>query len=210
MTHNQPGADYPIPLARLDLYNEAIIMTKFDQNSNTSYPVSIHDVAAAFGTLPTSSGLLPRNTLFHGRSQGSEFVGVWICAAKHVVTVENHSIHIPLPGAVFIGCGKQYYIHAVKEYPSVTRVQLYKYPSPNVFEDGCICAGDTPFPTASVKTIMSAFKLFLMSRFNRHLSNNRCKSYPDNIIELWKTLDGLDSFPLSELILSRANLRAWV
>ncbi len=207
-THQE--TDYPIPLARLDLYNEAIIMTKFDLGSSTSYPVSIHDLSAAFGTLPSSSGLLPRNTLFHGRSQGQEFVGVFIKAAKHVVTVNEATMAIPLPSAVFVGCGKQYYIYTVKEYPCTARVQLYHYPSPNIGSDGRICAGDTPFPTCSVKTIMSAFTLFIESRFNRHLSTQKCRSFPDNVIELWKTLDGQEEFPLSELILSRANLRAWI
>ncbi len=207
---NDQETDYPIPLARLDLYNEAVIMTKFDHNSSTSYPVSIHDLSAAFGTLPSSSGLLPRNTLFHGRNQGQEFVGVFIKAAKHVVTVNEATMTIPLPPAIFIGCGKRYVIHAVKEYPSAARMQLYHYPSPNVGSDGRICAGDTPFPTCNVKTIMSAWRLFLMSRFNRHLSTQKCRSFPNNIIKLWETLDGSEEFPHAELIISRANLRAWI
>ena len=184
-------------------------MTKFEHQSSTSYPVSVHDLAAAFGTLPSSSGLLPRNTLFHGRSQGQEFVGIYISAKTHVVTVNETTLTIPLPPAVFIGCGKRYCIYAVKEYPK-RGAQLYDYPSPNVSSDGRICAGDTPFPACSSRTIMSAFTLFLMSRFNGHYTSQKCKSFPGNIIELWKTLSGRDEFPLSELVLSSASLRGWI
>lgn len=210
MKDTQLMPDLPVPLARLDLYLEAVIMTKFENNSNTSYPVSVHDLAAAFGTLPASSGLLPRNTLFHGRKGGQEFVGVYLSAKTHVVTVNDTTLTIPLPPAIFIGCGKKYRIVAIKEYPENQRVQLYHYPSPNVGSDGRICAGDTHFPACSVKTIMSAFTLFIESRFNGHYTNNKCKSFPGNVIELWKTLKKEDQFPLSELIPSSASLRAWI
>ena len=42
MNDKQLQPDLPVPLARLDLYNEAIIMTKFGHQSSTSYPVSIY------------------------------------------------------------------------------------------------------------------------------------------------------------------------
>ena len=42
MNDKQVQTDLPVPLARLDLYNEAIIMTKFGHQSSTSYPVSIY------------------------------------------------------------------------------------------------------------------------------------------------------------------------
>ena len=210
MNDKQVQTDLPVPLARLDLYNEAIIMTKFGHQSSTSYPVSIYDLAAAFGTLPASSGFLPRNTLFHGRNKGQEFVGIFISAQKQMVRVEEITMTIPLPPAIFIGCGKQYIIHALSSYPQSPRATLYRYPSPNVFLDGRICAGDTPFPTCSIKSIMPAFSLFIESKFNRHLVNQKCRSFPKNIIKLWKTLDGQEQFPLSELIPSTANLRTWV
>lgn len=209
MGNKQAQTDLPVPLARLDLYNEAIIMTKFENRASSSYPVSVHDLAAAFGTLPSSSGLLPRNTLFHGRNQGQEFVGIYISAKTHVVTVNETTLTIPLPPAVFIGCGKRYSIYAAKEYPKKGG-QLYNYPSPNVGGDGRICAGDTPFPTCSPRTIMSAFTLFVESRFNGHYTSQKCKSFPGNVIELWKTISGRDEFPLSELVLSSASLRSWI
>ncbi|MGB0383662.1 MAG: hypothetical protein ACPGWR_02470 [Ardenticatenaceae bacterium] len=211
MSHDQSPTDSSIPLARLDLYNEAIILTKFGNQSSTSYPVSIHDLSAAFGTLPASSGFLPRNTLFHGRKSGQEFVGIYLPAKKQVVTVGETTIQIPLPSAIFIGCGKQYSIHAVKQYPSSRQVKLYCYPSPNVWNNGHICAGDTPFPTCNMETIVPAFKLFIKSQFNLHLVTQKCKSFPNNIVELWKALDGQDEFPHKELVPSRANyLRTWV
>lgn len=210
MNHEVPEVNSPIPLARLDLYNEAIIMTKFGHNSSTSYPVSIHDLACAFGQVPASSGFLPPNTLFHGRVGGQEFMGIYFSSSTNDVTVEEETMTIPFPSAIFIGCGKQYKIYAVTSYPKNQNVVLYRYPSPNVWSDGRICAGDTPFPTCTPESIIKAFKLFIESRFNTHLSNNKCKSHPSNIISLWETLDGQEEFPITELVLSTASLRAWV
>ena len=210
MNNNKPKANEAIPLARLDLYAEAIILTKFGHQSSTSYPVSIHDLSAAFGTLPASSGFLPRNTLFHGRNSGQQFIGIYLPAQKQVVTVGQTAMQPPFPPGIFIGCGKQYEIHAVKQYPKNKQVQLYCFPSPNVSLDGNICAGNTLFPTCSPETIRQAYRLFIESRFNLHLVTDKCKSFPKNVVKLWKTLDGQEQFPLSELVPSVANLRRWV
>ncbi len=155
---SQPKTDEAIPLARLDLYAEAIILTKFGYQSTTTYSVSIHDLSAAFGSLPTSSGFLPRNTLFHGRKKGKQFIGVYIPAQIATVTL-HRAMRIPLPPAIFIGCGRQYDIHAVAEYPKNKRARLYHYPSPNVWDDGHICAGETRFPICRPDTIHTAFKM---------------------------------------------------
>ena len=204
------GVNGYIPLARLDLYAEAIILTKFGHQSTTSYPVSIHDLSAAFGSLPSSSGFLPQNTLFHGRKKGQQFIGIYIPAQKQAITVDQTTMQIPLPPAIFIGCGKQYEIHATVEYPKNKRAQLYHYPSPNVWDDGRICRGDTPFPTCRPDTIHTAFKMFVESRFNNHLVTGKSRSYPQNVIELWKTLDGKEEFPLSELVPNYRTLGNWV
>ncbi len=199
-----------VPLARLDLYEQAIILTKFEAQSTITYPVSIHDLAAIFGSLPKSSGFLPRNTLFHGRRRGKLLAAIYIPPKIAAVRVEETMITIPLPPAVFIGCGKQYDIHAVKQYPNNKHAPLYRYPTPNVWNNGSICAGDTPFPTCRLDTINAAFRMFIESGFNLHLVTGKCKSFPKNVIEFWKTLEDKKEFPLSELILSATSLRTWI
>ena len=203
-------AETTIPLARLDLYQQAIILTKFEAQSTITHPVAMSDLAAVFGSLPKSSGFLPRNALFHGRRRGKLFAAIYIPPKIAAVRVEQMTIEIPLPSAVFIGCGKMYDIHAVKQYPNNKHAPLYRYPSPNVWNNGSICAGDTPFPTCRLDTINAAFRMFIESQFNLHLVTDKCKSFPKNVIELWKSLEGEEQFPVDELILSASSLRSWV
>lgn len=203
-------AETTIPLARLDLYQQAIILTKFENQSTITHPVSIHDLAAVFASLPKSSGFLPKNTLFHGRRGGKLYAAIYIPPQKQAVRVEQITIEIPLPPAVLIGCGKMYDIHAVKQYPNNKHAPLYRYPSPNVWNNGSICAGDTPFPTCRLDTINAAFKMFIKSQFNLHLVTGKCKSFPKNVIEFWGSLEGQEEFPLAELVLSASSLRSWV
>ncbi|MFW6063840.1 MAG: hypothetical protein ACOC9V_06645, partial [Chloroflexota bacterium] len=55
------------PRARLDLYEEAVILTRYEgADRRTSYPVAVDGLVAAFSRVPLSSGLLPANCLFWG------------------------------------------------------------------------------------------------------------------------------------------------
>jgi hypothetical protein len=59
----------------------------------------------------------------------------------------------------------------------------------------------TPFPDCSPQTIETALNLFMEnSLFNGDLSRNKCRSYPDDVRQLWAALEGKKRFPLSELV----------
>ncbi|MGB0388384.1 MAG: hypothetical protein ACPGWR_26490 [Ardenticatenaceae bacterium] len=172
-------------------------------------PLSIH--------CPPHQAFYPKTPCFaarkrvDGRQGGRQFIGIYIPALSTTVTVNQTTMQIPLPPAIFIGCGKRYDIHAVKQYPKNKHPQLYCYPSPNVGADnGGICRGDAPFPTCRPDTIHKAFKMFVESRFNNHLVTGKSKSFPQNVIELWKTLDGKEEFPMSELVPSYKTLGNWI
>ena len=53
------------PRLRLDFYNTAVLMSRWEDDGRVStYPVSVHDVVSACTNVQLSSGLLPPNTLF--------------------------------------------------------------------------------------------------------------------------------------------------
>ncbi|MCP4360683.1 MAG: hypothetical protein GY796_21960, partial [Chloroflexi bacterium] len=110
-------------------------------------------------------------------------------------------------GMVFMGFGNQYTVFAVKRKPKSPEAILYHLPVPNVNGNGRVCLGDAPFPTAGRETIQEALTLFLEeSAFNHDNGQNRCRSFPDNTLDLWQQLDGQRKFPNAELISARLRL----
>lgn len=121
---------------------------------------------------------------------------------------ETRLYHLPMPPFVFAGSGTAYRIFAVKKRPSVEDARLYHAPCSNVHITGGICQGNTPFPACSPQTILAALKLFMAgSLFNADLSRGKCRSYPDDVRQLWAELNGRKRFPLSELMPAQINLR---
>ena len=192
------------PLVRLDFHTTGIIMSQYDTESGglVTYPVSTSDVAAACGGFPTASDLLPRDTLFWGRQGPQTKLGIYIPARRWpVLLTHGQSYHIPLPPFVFVGLGNVYYVYAVKQRPQSNRTHLYHFPSPNIYSNGRICPGNTPFPDCATTTIQTALALFLTdSRFSSHLASGRCHGHPQDVRELWQALDGKRRFPKDQLI----------
>jgi hypothetical protein len=183
-------------------------LTRFEGDGITTYPVSLHDVAAACANVELSTGLLPPDTLFW-KTWGDTFtLGVFVAARRWQVLTAQQSYHIPLPPFVFVGNGWQYAIYAVTERPKNEYSQLYHFPTPNVHADGQICPGDTPFPPCHPRMIHRAISLFLEdSRFNNHLVNHKCRAFPDDVRQLWQCLEGKRKFPLEELLPMHTTLQ---
>jgi PRTRC genetic system protein B len=189
------------PLIRFDLYPSVILMTQYRDEAVATYPVAALDVAAAWSQVSANSGFLPANALFWRRRGGLDALGVFVPARRWNVQSADGSFHLPLPPLLFMGQGRHYAVFALKRRPKSAAADLFHAPFPNVFPSGQICPGDVPFPTCSAETIYDALALFLEgSRFNRHLSQNRCRSFPDDVYRLWRALDGKARFPLVQLL----------
>jgi hypothetical protein len=203
------------PRLRLDFYSSAVLMSRWEEDGRiTTFPVSVHDVVIACTKVEVSSGLLPANTLFWKQRANQAVLGIYVPARRWQVQCEaaggsnNQSYHLPMPPFVFAGSGTAYQIFAVKKRPKIgsehshgsDRIRLYHAPCPNVYSNGSICRGNTPFPICSPQTIHQALALFMEgSLFNADLASDRCQSYPDDVRRLWVELDGRKRFPLSEL-----------
>ncbi|HNT74361.1 MAG TPA: hypothetical protein PKH77_04985 [Anaerolineae bacterium] len=198
-----PAQDYQKLRGRLDVYDEALLWTRYlDDGRASTYEVSPLDVGAAFADLPLVTGILPPDCLWY-RKTGGEQVGLYV--APQAWTLRDHEDtvfeSVPLPGLVFCGAGGEYRVFAVKHRPVDASEGLFHAPLPNVFRDGRICKGSAAFPACTLRTVHAALKLFMVeSAFSDHLRGGRCKSYDDDVRGLWATLAGQPEFPEGELL----------
>lgn len=196
------------PRARLDLYDEALILTCYEgDDRRTSYPVAVDDLVAAFSRVPVSSGLLPANCLFWGRENGQTRIAIYVPGRRWRLWTAEHIFDVPLPPLVFTGAGEQYRVFAVKRRPQAMPFELYHCPTPNVHPNGVICQGSAPFPVCASDTVEQALSLFLEdSQFNDDMAANKSRSYPEDVRRLWSQLEDVRHFPAGELVPSRARL----
>ena len=192
----------PLPRLRLDFYDTAVLLSCWEEDGRLlTYPVSVHDVVSACTSVALSSGMLPSNTLFWGQQASTTTLGIYVPARRWRMQSAERHYHLPMPPFVFVGSGTAYKIFAVKKRASGEDVRLYHAPCPNVHTTGGICQGNAPFPDCSPQTIQAALQLFMEgSLFNADLSRGKCRSYPDDVRQLWAELDDRKRFPVSELV----------
>ena len=197
------------PRLRLDFYQTAVLLSRRGEDGRIlTHPVSVHDVVGACAGLTLGSGLLPANTLFWQQADSKVTMGLYVPARRWRMRTEERVYDVPMPPFVFVGSGSAYQIFAVKQRPAGEEEPLYQAPCPNVHPDGGICAGDTSFPVCSPQTIETALILFMEdSLFNGDLSRNKCRSYPDDVRQLWAALEGKKRFPLLELVSAQKSLQ---
>jgi hypothetical protein len=198
------------PRVRLDLYAEAVILTRYEgPDLRTSYPVAVDDLVAAFSRLPVTSGLLPPNCLFWGRESVETRITIYVPGRRWRLQMAERIFHIPVPPLLFAGAGEQYRVFAVRRRPRAMPIELYHCPTPNVHPDGIICQGSAPFPACASDTIEQALSLFLEgSLFNGDLAAGKCRSYPEDVRHLWRQLEGARRFPNGELVKARTDWAA--
>ncbi|MDT8307538.1 MAG: hypothetical protein RRC07_16515 [Anaerolineae bacterium] len=198
------------PRARLDLYEEAVVLTRYaGPDLRTSYPVAVDDLVAAFSRVPVTSGLLPPNCLFWGRENGQAHITIYVPGRRWRLQTAEHIFHVPLPPLVFVGAGTQYSIFAVKRRPRQMPFELYHCPTPNVHSNGVVCQGSAPFPACASDTVEQALSLFLEgSLFNGDLAANKSRNYSGDVRKLWAQLEGAKRFPADELVLAN-TIRNW-
>jgi hypothetical protein len=198
------------PRLRLDFFDTAVILSRWEENGQaTTYPVAVEDVVSACTEIRLGSGFLPPNTLFWKQQAHKTTLGIYVPGRRWRVRVGKKRLRIPMPPLIFVGSGRAYSLYAVKTRPLDGRIPLYHAPCPNVFGDGRICPGTTPFPACSAGAIEEALTLFWEgSLFNSHLSRDKCQSQPADVRKLWQKLDGRKRFPLSELIPAQKTLQS--
>ncbi len=198
------------PKLQLDFFENCIILTQRTKVGWSSYPIDAADVAQALSNVPSSTGLLPPNTLAYGIAQGSPYYCIYVPPRVIKLSFDDWAsggtFHIPTPPLIWSGWKRDYTIWALNtlEYPSEETLLAYA-PFPNVYTtDGGICWGDSDERAiASPSTIMPMLDLFLTgSRFNTHLAGSKSNRAAGNITNLYYQINGLGSYPLDDLRLA--------
>jgi len=199
-------ASYQKIQGRVDLYEETIILTKFERGEAVSaYEISPEALAVAFSGLPLTSGLLPADCLFYRREDGEESIGIYVPPQRRKMNVKSEGFpdvfDIVLPGLVFAGKGYDYWLWAVAKRPTTEGDDLFHAPLPNVAETGRICWGNTDQPLCSRTTIHAALALFFESVFNLDFANGKSRAHPDNVLRQWQALSGAEAYPVDDLLM---------
>lgn len=197
------------PKLQLDFYDHCVVLTRRQRGTRwTSYPVNPLALAGVLGNLPSSSGLLARDTLAHGLRNGTPFWVMYIPPHKARVQIEQSgavvTVTIPTPPLVWYGCGSYYHIWALNtmNYPTNEHAVLHNAPFPNVYESGTICWGTSDSrPVAGPTTILKVFDLFMTgSRFNGHLVGQKSRTERGNVLPVLTAIDSRDVYPLDDLM----------
>ena len=203
-------ADYARLQARLDLYQDFVLLSKFQQGQvSQQYLVDPTEVAAALAGVDLNSGLLPRDCLFWGKRDGHDRLAIYLPPKIWLVTVRDEPLawRVPLPGLIFCGHDYRYTLWAVMERPTGGHTPLYLAPCPNVHPEG-VCRGSAPFPKAGATSTWQAAGIVCSSKFNRAPSTETSKAYPDCVLDQWRALveANAERYPLDDLVETRLTL----
>ena len=202
---NAMGATKDKLRGQVEIYEQSVLLRTFSEDKNTVKYISAEDLADAFTQeISISSGMLPPETLwwnqnFHGMTTGLwRPPRVWPVAVQMRPFEPARRLKLPMPGLVF-ACrpSSPPRVYAAKERPVSEKDNLYRAPAYNVFGDGAVCPGTHSFPDDVNLIPESFFESFFSMTGN---PENRSKSHPKNLIELWEELDGQDEYPLEDLV----------
>jgi len=191
--------------ARLDFYQDSVILYLVDRGVITTRMVSARDVALALlREVPLRSGLLPEGALWWGQGKEGVEVALWRPPKVWPVALVTEPMkpprrfRLPMPGLIFVcSPGRPPRVYAAKRRPKSPADTIYHAPLFNVFQDGRTCPGTHKFPTEVGEIPESFFTSFFSMEADYR---GRSKKYPDDLLKLWEELDGKGRYPLGDLV----------
>lgn len=190
--------------ARLDFFNNSIMLYLIESGVITAQHVSPDDVATSLlSVAQLFTGILPPNTLWHIRKELVTETAIYEAPRVRKVALVTKPLEpperftIPVPGLIFI-CRPSFppRVFAVKSRPRHENWQIYHAPFFNVYYDGRTCAGTNKYPEDVAKIPES----FFMSFFSLEVTFQCSKRHPDSTYSLWKELNGKKKYPTDDLI----------
>lgn len=191
--------------ARLDIHYQAAVITLFKDDVVLTKLVDIIDVAHALaGEMNFHSGLLPEHTLWWANTRGGPVTAIYVEPKVRRLTLQvdmkkvPERFTVPLPGLIFLcSPGKTPWVYAVKKKPTKVTDMVYNAPLANIFANGRSCPGSNDYPMR----VGDIVEWFFVSFFTRAANlDKRSKRYPNDILQLWKFLDGKKKFPDDDLV----------
>ena len=201
------------PQLVLTFYKHAIMLRKGVGAGLTEYPIDPSALATLLAEkISMSTGLLAENTLFVGQFgvvrkvieyRPAEVTGIWLEGS-------DAPLRIPLPPLVMersttADRSPSYRVFAVMKRPETLDEKLYGAPLPNVGGGG-VCWGTVARPSAEElkgTSLATDWKAFLGSRFGNHSVEGRSKKYPKDLRKLYMALEGVEAYPLDDLVESK-------
>jgi hypothetical protein len=100
-----------------------------------------------------------------------------------------------------MGWGSRYYVWALPNKKFDPKLPVLRAPFPNVYDNGRICWGSHKVPKVTVNNISNVWQMFFGTAFNEHIASKKCKSFPQNVLDLLRQLsqEGAATFPYREL-----------
>lgn len=185
--------------------------------------ISAQDARLAFTNQPIDSGWLSPQTIRCGVNAHGNWLLQRYAPTSYTLLLNQpltlpdnptpcHQLKVPLPGLLFLGWGKHYFLWAYRTWNG-PRTKLYQAPLPNIYAHGRICFGNTKVPAAHADTIEKAWNLVWLTDFNQDLRTDKSKEYPDNIYERLIALHQAQTnqpvqFPGTDLVPSQVTLDA--
>ncbi len=155
------------------------------------------------------TGWLPAGVLRAGSNARGEWV-VYKARAQVIdmLTDKGEKLRVPIPATLFMGWDTRYYLWALSNKKFDKKLSVYKAPFPNVYDNGRICWGSHKVPKVSVNNIKRVWQIFCGTAFNDHIAGKKCKSFPDNVLDLLRQLsrEEATTFPFKEL--RKADMRS--
>lgn len=196
----------PDPLRlRLDFHHQSTVLTVFNGDDATVKLVDALDVARALASdLKLNTGLLPPGTIWWQNTKAGPLFAiyqepkVWRLTLQTDIKKAPKRFDVPLPGFIFLCLpGQPPWVYAVRKKPTKESDTVYKAPLANIFADGRSCPGSHQYPTRVAEIVHSFFVSFFSATADLR---NRSVKHPENILDLWKELDGKKKFPVGDLV----------
>jgi hypothetical protein len=190
---------------RLDFYEEAIVLTAFEDGQNTVRLVDATQVALAIARdSEFSSGLLPKDALWWRSGRTGPEVAVWRSPRVWRVALMAEPLKpprrfsLPMPGLVFI-CSRGHPpgVFAAKRRLAAPEDLVYQAPAFNVFSSGLSCQG-THHYGADLNLLPEEFFQAFFSPAGD--TRGRSKKHPDDLLALWAEIDGQTKYPNDDLV----------
>ena len=202
------------PLAEITIYPDVTVLTRRIGATWRSYPVSADALAQTLARVPTTSGLLPPNTLAVGQIGGKPMLVCYLPAHVATLHTPQRAYTIPLPPLLWAGCGQDYRIFALNttDAPTVA-LPLCAAPLPNTYQNGGICWGTSdPRPDAAPTSMSTTAQTFFTSFFNAHVANGKSRKHPTSVLALWAALHRKKAapYPLDDLVAVEGRTLGWL
>jgi hypothetical protein len=162
---------------------------------------------AAFANTPIDSGWInPESGIVRwGTGSAGEWTIKFVLPQKHEINLLESKHWVPLPAIVFLGLKSDYWVWAIKGSKFDPEAEAFHVPLPNVYLHsyqpcGRICWGDNKPPVAAPNTITKAWKMFISSPFNGHLSDGKSRAQPSDVRGQLEKAVKRSSYPVKDLI----------